>query len=108
MVLLSNEYEMDSSMFKLQHRYILTFLIATCLPTTSFSAPGDPGNILNTLTINNVTGDGRFPSSPQGITMHDGYLWVVDFGTDRIYRVYPEDTYDDQGTVNTSDDILSY
>ena len=80
-------------------------LLALIISQLSIAAPGDPGNILSTLTINNVSGDGRTPTSPQGITMHDGYLWVVDFGTDRIYRVYPEDVYDDQGTTSTSDDI---
>lgn len=89
--------------------FIKTFtlaLISCCLSVNA--APGDAGNILKTLSINNVSGDGRTPTSPQGITMHDGYLWVVDFGTDRVYRVYPEDVYDDQGTTDTADDILLF
>ena len=61
------------------------------------SAVAAPGDILSTLTINNVSGDGRAPSSLQGITIHDGYIWVLDFGTDRIYRVYAEDVYDVDG-----------
>jgi len=57
----------------------------------TYAAPGD---IITSFAINNVSGDGRNPTSPHGVTFHDGYVWVVDFGTDRIYRVYPEDVYD--------------
>lgn len=85
----------------------LSFIVLLCAQFLS-AAPGDAGNILTTLTINNVSGDGRTPTSPQGITMHDGYLWVVDFGTDRIYRVYPEDIYDDMGTSDVGDDVLLF
>ena len=72
----------------------------------SFSLPGDIAPVSqtnaspHTLTINNVSGDGRVPTTPQGITYYDGKLWVVDFATDRIYRVYPNDVFDtDEVTV---------
>lgn len=58
----------------------------------AYSAPGD---VLAQFSINNVSGDGRTPQTPQGIAYHSGFLWVVDFGTDRIYRVYPETVYDE-------------
>lgn len=85
-------------------------LAISCIILFLFSANtlGAPGDVLKSLSINNVSGDGRTPTSPQGITTHDGYLWVVDFGTDRIYRVYPEDVYDDMGTADTSDDTLLF
>jgi len=81
-------------------------LLSLLLSQLSFAIPGDiapisdtnPAN--HTLTINNVTGDGRVPTTPQGITYYDGLLWVVDFATDRIYRVYPNDILDtDEITV---------
>jgi len=81
-------------------------LLSLLLSQLSFAIPGDIAPISDTnladhtLTINNVTGDGRLPSTPQGITYYDGYLWVVDFATDRIYRVYPNDVLDtDEITV---------
>lgn len=56
-----------------------------------------PGDTIAQFTINNISGDGRIPTTPQGLTYYDGYLWIVDFGTDRIYRVYPETVYDTDG-----------
>ena len=53
-----------------------------------------PGDILASFTINNETGDGRLPTTPQGITYYDGQLYIADWATDRIYRVYPQDVYD--------------
>ena len=53
-----------------------------------------PGDIHAQFSINNLTGDGRSPTTPQGIAYHGGFLWVSDFATDRIYRVYPETVYD--------------
>ncbi len=70
---------------------IWVFLSLFSYSIFSHAAPGD---IVTSFTINNVSGDGRTPTTPQGITYHDGYLWIVDFGTDRIYRVYPQDVYD--------------
>lgn len=58
-----------------------------------------PGDIHTQFSISNVTGDGRNPTTPQGIAFHGGYLWVADFGTDRIYRVYPDTVYDTDGTT---------
>lgn len=54
-----------------------------------------PGAVMAQFSINNVSGDGRSPSTPQGIAYDAGFLWVSDFGTDRIYRVYPETVYDE-------------
>lgn len=65
----------------------------------SIQAWAAPGDILESFSINNITGDGRTPTTPQGIAYHDGYLWVLDFGTDRIYRVYPEDVLDEDGVT---------
>ena len=67
-------------------------VIALLFAQTAYSASGD---VITSFPINNVLSDGRTPSSPHGVTFHDGYAWVVDFGTDRIYRVYPEDVYDE-------------
>ena len=79
-------------------RIITLFLwLSFSISFTMNSALAAPGDILSTLTINNVSGDGRAPSSPHGITIHNGYIWVLDFGTDRIYRIYPEDVYDSDG-----------
>jgi len=58
-----------------------------------------PGDVLNSFIINNTSGDDRTPSTPQGMTYYDGYLWVVDSGTDRIYRVYPYDILADDDTI---------
>lgn len=69
-------------------------LLALAISSPSFSAPGD---VLSSFPINNITGDGRAPTTPQGITFHNGYLYIVDFGTDRIYRTYPEDILDTDG-----------
>jgi len=53
-----------------------------------------PGDVLSSFSISNISGDGRTPTTPQGITYHDGKLYIVDFGTDRIYRTYPKDVLD--------------
>lgn len=69
-------------------------LLSLSLVSNVYSAPGD---VISSFVINNEAGDGRVPTSPQGIATHDGYLWITDFGTDRIYRVYPTDVYDEDG-----------
>lgn len=65
----------------------------------SFHAWAAPGDILAEFSINNISGDGRNPTTPQGIAYRNGYLWVTDFGTDRIYRVYPEDVLAEDGVT---------
>ena len=76
--------------------YFVTLLALFFVQLTN-AAPGD---VLTSFTINNTSGDGRTPSTPQGMTYYDGYLWIVDAGTDRIYRVYPHDVLaDDDITV---------
>ncbi len=74
-------------------------LIALVLINFSFvsSTQAAPGDILASFSIRNISGDGRNPTTPHGITFHNGFLWISDFGTDRIYRVYPIDTYDRPG-----------
>jgi len=79
---------------RIAHHFLWVCISLSFFHQQAMAAPGD---ILSTLTINNVTGDGRVPTSPHGITIHGGYIWVLDFGTDRIYRVYPEDVYDTDG-----------
>ena len=69
----------------------LTFL-ALSFSQASIAATGD---VLSSFSISDISGDGRTPIKPQGITYHDGYLYIVDSGTDRIYRTYPEDILDD-------------
>ena len=76
--------------------------------TLSIHVSAAPGDILSSLTINNTLTDGRLPTTPQGITFHNGQLYIVDFATDRIYRTYPSDVIDDQGTSDPSDDILLF
>jgi len=76
--------------------YTITCLALLCSQAV-ISAPGD---VLSSFSISNVTGDGRTPTTPQGITFYDGKLYIVDFGTDRIYRTYPEQVLDtDEITV---------
>jgi hypothetical protein len=58
-----------------------------------------PRDIHAQFSINNLAGDGRNPTTPQGITYHGGFLWVSDFATDRIYRVYPEAVFDTDGST---------
>jgi len=70
--------------------YLLAFF-ALLFTQAVFAATGD---VLSSFSISNISGDGRTPSTPQGITYHDGKLYIVDFGTDRIYRTYPEDVLD--------------
>ena len=77
-------------------RYICCLLLTSFISTHSIAAPGD---VVSTLTINNVSGDGRTPVSPQGIAVYGGYLWVLDWASDRIYRVYPSDVYDSDGST---------
>lgn len=73
--------------------------IALSLTALYSPANAAPGDILSTLSINNTTGDGRIPTSPHGVVYQGGYVWVLDFGTDRIYRVYPKDVFDTDGTT---------
>jgi subtilisin-like proprotein convertase family protein len=73
---------------------ILAFTTSLVISVQAWAAPGD---ILSSFSINNISGDGRVPITPHGIAYHRGYLWVSDFGTDRIYRVYPQDIYDTDG-----------
>ena len=80
-------------------------LLLILLSTNVFAAPGD---ILSSFTVNNTLTDGRLPTTPQGITFHDGQLYIVDFATDRIYRTYPSDVIDDQGTSDPSDDVTLF
>ncbi|WP_197474975.1 DUF5011 domain-containing protein, partial [Oleiphilus sp. HI0079] len=62
---------------------------------------GAPGDVLETLTISNSEATGvPSPTGYQGIATYNGYLWVVDVWSDRIYRVYPETVFDeDEVTV---------
>lgn len=53
-----------------------------------------PGDVLSSFTINNTLTDGRLPTTPQGITFHNGQLYIVDFATDRIYRTFPNQILD--------------
>lgn len=76
--------------------------------TLSINVSAAPGDILSSITINNTLTDGRLPTTPQGITFHNGQLYIVDFATDRIYRTYPMDVIDDQGTSDPSDDITLF
>jgi hypothetical protein len=78
-----------------KHTIALIFLFS--LHSNSYSAPGD---ILASFSINNEVTDGRLPSTPQGITYYDSRLYIVDFGTDRIYRTFPNEILDtDEITV---------
>ncbi len=75
----------------------IAFLFLFSLHSNTYSAPGD---ILTSFTINNEVADGRLPVTPQGITYHNGHLYIVDFATDRIYRTYPSEVLDtDEITV---------
>ena len=97
----------------LLRRLAALFATVTTLTFTQFiyAAPGD---ILQTLTIKNnfnfielgggVDISDVGPTSPHGIAFHDGFLYVLDFGTDRIYKVYPEQVIDEDGTVHEAGD----
>ena len=77
----------------------LVFAITTALflPGSLYGAPGD---VLETLTISNSESTGvPTPTGYQGIATHNGYLWVVDVWSDRIYRVYPDTVYDEDGVT---------
>jgi hypothetical protein len=74
-----------------------------------------PGDILQTLTVKNnfnfaeigggVDINDVGPTSPHGIAFgSDGFLYVLDFGTDRIYKVYPKQVTDEDGTVHEAGD----
>lgn len=76
-----------------------TLWVIFCSIFGSQAALGAQGDILSSFTINNEAGDGRVPTSIQGIAYYNGYLWVADFGSDRIYRVYPDTVYDTDGTT---------
>jgi len=75
---------------------ITTFVLV--LSQHTYSAPGD---VLQTIEITNVAANAgdinQQPITPHGVTFFNGYMWVLDFGTDRIYRVYTEDTTDEFG-----------
>lgn len=75
----------------------VAFLLLFSLHSTAYSIPGD---VLESFTILNETGDGRVPTTPQGITYHNGYLYIVDFGTDRIYRTFPSTVFDEDGITH--------
>lgn len=77
--------------------YTLTFFALLCSQTI-IAAPGD---MLSSFTISNTSGDGLTPTTPQGIAYHNGYLYIVDFGTDRIYRTLPEDVFAADGVTIT-------
>jgi Bacterial surface protein, Ig-like domain len=77
-------------------RFLATISFATYLLVANLALAA-PGDVLGTLTINNTSGDGRVPTGYQGVVSHDGYIWVLDFWTDRIYRVYPETVLDTDG-----------
>jgi len=71
-----------------------------------------PGDILETIEINNIAANAgdinQAPITPHGITFFNGYMWVMDFGTDRIYRVYTTDTVDTFGNpVSAGDSDLN-
>ena len=84
--------------------------------TLSFTqlAYAAPGDILQTLTIKNnfnfvemgggVDISDVGPTSPHGIAFYDGFMYVLDFGTDRIYKVYPQQVTDADGTVHEAGD----
>jgi hypothetical protein len=78
-------------------RVLVTLTFATYLFATN-TALAATGDTLDTpFTITNTSGDGRIPTGYQGIVSHDGYIWVLDYWTDRIYRVYPKTVLDDDG-----------
>lgn len=79
---------------------VWTLFVSLCTSILFSSAVySAPGEIRTQFSVNNVTGDGRTPSTIQGVEYHHGFLWVTDFATDRIYRVYPETVYNDDDTV---------
>jgi len=82
---------MDIHMFLRKLATKTVIILAFIFTQLTYAAPGD---VITSFPINNISGDGRTPTTPHGVTFHDGYVWVVDFGTDRIYRVYPDNVYD--------------
>lgn len=85
--------------FKLTLKSCVALLLTlSSLSSTLFAAPGD---VLESFSIVNTTdpADGRTPNTYQGIEYHDGYIWVLDYGTDRVYRVYPQQVLDDDGVT---------
>lgn len=57
--------------------------------------------MLESFSIVNTTdpADGRTPTGFHDIEVHDGYVWVLDFWSDRIYRVYPSQVLDENSVV---------
>jgi len=82
-------------------KHIQTALYAavlSLLTATAHIVHAAPGDILQTIQISNSEPSGvPTPTGYQGIVTHDGYLWVLDQWSDRIYRVYPETVYDEDG-----------
>jgi len=102
---------MDTHMFI--RKLVVLFATIITLSFTQF-AYALPGDILQTLTIKNnfnfveigggVGVDDVGPTSPHGIAFYDGFMYVLDFGTDRIYKVYPQQVTDVDGTVHEAGD----
>jgi hypothetical protein len=77
-----------------------------------------PGDILQELKIKNNFNLGTVgpfgldiygevivgPTTPHGIAFYDNFMYVLDFGTDRIYKVYPQQVTDEDGTVHEAGD----
>ena len=85
----------------------LAALFATIITlSASQLAYAVPGDVLQTIEITNVNTNAddinQQPITPHGITFFDDHLWVLDFGTDRIYRVYTEDSTDEFGNNFTA------
>ena len=86
---------------------LLFIAIINCFffSTQSNAAPGD---IIETIEINNIAANAgdinQPPITPHGITFYDGYMWAMDFGTDRIYRIYTTDTVDTFGNPVSAGD----
>jgi hypothetical protein len=83
-------------LLKSYSQLIITVAAANLFCSNLSAAPGD---VLETLVINNTSGDGRTPGHYQGIALKDDNLWVVDLFTDRIYKVNKNVTYEDDGVT---------
>ena len=89
---------MDTHMSLRNLEALFAIIITLPLSQLTYAAPGD---VLQTIQISNVAANAgdinQEPITPHGVTFFDGHLWVLDFGTDRIYRVYTEDSTDEFG-----------
>jgi hypothetical protein len=92
---------MDTHMSLRNLAALFATIITLSFTQLSYAAPGD---VLESISINNTTLDGRVPTTPHGVAFFNDYMWVLDFGTDRIYRVYPEDTFDALGSPVSAGD----